>query len=91
MYRTVSDVYVSIINPGSRLDCTLATATLSVNVGTVQVMACCRELERSTMLVGQFWTAGGVTSEKIARTWSSDLVYSQVLCQKFTPRVRWKN
>ena len=64
MYRTVSDVYVSMINPGSRLDCTLTTATLSVNVGGVHVMACCRELERSTMLAGQFWTEGGVTSGK---------------------------
>lgn len=68
MYRTVSDVYVSIINPGSRLDCTLTTPTLSVNVGGVHVMASFRELERLTKLAGQFWTEGGVTSGKKIKT-----------------------
>ena len=64
VYRTVNDVYVSISNPGSRLDWTLTTPTLSVNVGGVHVMISCRELERFTKLAGQFWTSGGVTSSE---------------------------
>ena len=61
------DVYVSIINPGSRLDSTLATATLSVNAGGVHVMASFRALVLTTKLAGQFWTEGGVTSREKER------------------------
>ena len=64
MYCTVSDVYVSMMNPGSRLDSTLTTATLSVNVGGVHVTLFCSELVRSVMLEGQFCTVGGVTSKE---------------------------
>ena len=85
MYRTVSDVYVSIMNPGSRLDCTLTTPTLSVNVGGVHVMACSRELERSTMLAGQFWTEGGVTSGKNSK---KNPFTIKCYAKTFTPRVQ---
>lgn len=52
------------MNPGSRLDSTLTTATLSVNVGGVHVTLFCSELVRSVMLEGQFCTVGGVTSKE---------------------------
>ena len=53
-----------MMNPGSRLDSTLTTATLSVNVGGVHVTLFCSELVRSVMLEGQFCTVGGVTSKE---------------------------
>ena len=53
-----------MMNPGSRLDSTLTTATLSVNVGGVHVTLFCSELVRSVMLEGQFCTKGGVTSKE---------------------------
>lgn len=62
VYFTVNDVYVFMVNLGWRLDSTLTTSTLSVNVGGVHVMFFCSELVRSVMLEGQFLTEGGVTS-----------------------------
>ena len=56
------------MNPGSRLDSTLTTATLSVNVGGVHVTLFCSELVLSVMLEGQFCTVGGVTSKEKKNT-----------------------